>query len=73
MIAPEFQAGIAKAIEAEVRRIVEAEAKKAALEVENRVRAMIGQIAAKMVSELNFERFGQDLRITVRFPDRGKV
>lgn len=68
-----LQAAVAKAIEEETRRIIEQEAKKAAIEVEMRVRGMIGQIATKLTSHISFERFGQDLRITVRLPDRDKL
>lgn len=58
------------ALENETRRIVEEEAKKAATRVEERVRAKAGEIATLVTSNVSFERFGPDLRITVHLPER---
>ena len=58
------------AIEARTREIAEEEAKKAAAEIERRVRSEVGRIACTIFSNLNFDRYGRDLRITVQFPGR---
>ena len=44
----------------------------AKLLIEKRVRDEVGRIACLIVNDLSFERFGRDLRITVRFPENTK-
>jgi len=58
------------AMEKETQRIVEEEAKNAAERVEERVRAQAGQIATKVASYVSYEPGFNELRITVRLPDR---
>ncbi len=61
-----IQQKILKTFELEVHRIVEEEAKKAAENVEQKVRAMAGQIAVRVCQAVNFETIGQDIVIKVR-------
>ena len=63
---------IKAAIESETRKIVDEEAKAAAARVEERVRGMIGSIATKVASHVSYERFQNNVVITVRLPDRDK-
>lgn len=65
-----LQKSIVQAMESETRRIVDEEAKNAATRVEERVRGLIGQIATKAASWVEYSTFGNELRITVRLPDR---
>lgn len=65
-------AAVTSAMETATKRIVEEEAKSAAARVEERVRGMAGEIATKVASWVNYERCGNELRITVRLPDRDK-
>ena len=58
------------AMEDETRRIVEDEAKTAAARVEERVRAMAGQIAMKIASYVTYYPGEREVRIVVRLPDR---
>lgn len=68
-----LQRAILDVMESETRRIVDEEAKSAAERVEQRVRAMAGQIATRVASYVTFDAFQQELRITVQIPERGKV
>ena len=61
---------ILDAMEAETARILEEEARNAAARVEARVRAMTGDIAMQVASWVEFESMRNQLRITVRLPDR---
>ena len=61
---------ILHALDAEVIRIVDEEAKKAAARVEERVRGEAGKIAAKVASYVTYEATREEIRITVRLPDR---
>jgi len=61
---------ILHAMETETRRIVEEEAKNAAARVEERVRAQAGQIATKVASYVSYEAMRNEVRITVRLPER---
>ena len=60
-------------IKLEVHQIIEEEAenagKAAAANVSHRIRRLTGQIAATVASEFNIERWGTDLRITVKLPE----
>jgi hypothetical protein len=64
---------IEKAIQAEldneVKHIIDDEAKAAGRRVEERVRMLAGEIATKITQHVQFERFGPDLRITVKIPE----
>lgn len=66
----QFHQAILHAVKTETDRIVEEEAKNAAQRVEERVRAAVGSIATRVATNVNFERFGPDIRIMVRLPDR---
>lgn len=55
-------------IERRTREIADDEAKKAAANVERRVREEVGRIACVIFNEFSFYRFGQNLQITVSFP-----
>jgi hypothetical protein len=68
--ADQFHQAILRAVKTETDRIVDEEAKAAATRVEERVRAAVGGIATRVATNVNFERFGPDIRITVRLPDR---
>ena len=61
---------ILKAMSEETRRIVDEEAKNAAKRVEERVRAQAGQIATQVASFVMYERGMNEVRISVRLPDR---
>lgn len=61
---------ILAAMEKETRRIVEEEAAAAAQRTEQRVRNLAGEIATRVASFVHFDRIGQEIRITVRLPDR---
>ena len=62
---------IDSSIRTEISKIIDDEAAKAAKRVEERVRGLTGQIAAKVVSHFSIERFGPDIRITVKLPEKG--
>lgn len=64
---------IVQAMDTETRKIVDEEAKNAAARVEERVRAMAGQIATKTASFVTMDRMNDELRIVVRLPDRDKL
>ncbi len=49
-------------------KIVEEEAEAASKRVVERVRAMAGQIATRVVSECSFQRMGSELVMTVKIP-----
>lgn len=53
----------------QIKHIIDEEAKAAGKRVEERVRMMAGEIATKISQHVQFERFGPDLRITVRIPE----
>lgn len=59
---------ITSALKTSIESIVEEEAKKAAANVERRVREKTAQIAASVLERYSMERIGPDLRITVRLP-----
>jgi hypothetical protein len=61
---------IINAMQAETQRIVDEEARAAAVRVEERVRGMTGQIATRVASYVSYETGRNELRITVRIPDR---
>ena len=65
-----FENEILDAMKAETERIVEEEAKAAALRVESRVKMLAAQLAVSLASQTSFERVGQNLLITVRFPEK---
>lgn len=65
-----IHAAMLQALESETKRIVEEEAKAAAVRVEERVRGEAGRIAAKVASWVDYSRNLQELRITVRLPER---
>lgn len=58
------------ALEAKTKTIIDEEAKNAAARVEERVRGSAGEIAAKVASWVDYSRNTQELRITVRLPER---
>lgn len=75
-----FDQHIARAIHAraeevateQLRRITERmdrDHEEAKRRIEKLVRDDVGRIACLLVRDLRFERIGQDLRITVRFPE----
>lgn len=73
MIAPKpdnMQAAIAEAMQSRITAIVNEEAKAAAARVEERVRGITGEIAAKVAAWTEFQSFGSHLTITVRFPEK---
>lgn len=61
---------ILQAMDTETRRIVDEEARDAAARVEKRVRAQAGHIATTVASWVNFDSFNNEVRITVRLPER---
>lgn len=66
----ELHKAILKAMEAETNRIIEEEAKVAASRVEERIRGLVGQVATKVSSYVNFETGRDRLIITVKLPER---
>lgn len=56
-----------KALEQRIKEIVEAEAKRAAIEVETKVRQEVAQIAARVANRMHFERHAHELVIRVDF------
>ena len=64
-----LQKAILAALETEMKQIVEEEAKKAGERVEERVRGMLGQIATRIATQVTFEAFASELRITVCLPE----
>ena len=58
-----------QAIDKETAKIVEEEAEAAAVRVWERVRGMVGQIATKLATDIQFDRLGTDLRILVKIQD----
>lgn len=67
-----FRLSIMGVLEAETKKIVDEEAKKAGERVEERVRGMLGQIATRIATQVSFEGFGRELRITVQLPSADK-
>lgn len=63
-----FTASLHEAMAQRITRIVEDEAKKAADETQRRVRQMVGEIVSEVATFYSFEKRGQDLVITVKFP-----
>lgn len=51
----------------EVKRITDEEAKAAGVRVEKRVRERTAEIAATVLTRMNMQRFGTELRISVNF------
>ena len=68
-----LEAVIAQSVDRLVHKIVEEEAKKAGEEVEKRVRALTCQIAGNVSSWMEYERMGQNLVITIKFPKGEKL
>lgn len=66
----QFHRAILNAMAEQTQLIIDEEAKKAAANVETRVRAMAGQIATKIASWVQYETDQNNLTITVRLPDR---
>ncbi len=64
----DFRAKLCEHIRHEIDRIADEEAKSAAANIERRVRAKVAGIAAQIVENISFSRFGTDLQITIRFP-----
>jgi hypothetical protein len=56
------------AMESQVEKICNEEAAAAAKRVEERVRAITGQIATKLFHDVHFSMRGHDLTIVVKFP-----
>ncbi len=65
-----MQAAIAEAMRLQIEAVVEEEAKAAAKRVEERVRGMTGQIAAKVASMVDYQEMQNRIIITVRFPEK---
>jgi hypothetical protein len=61
---------ILQGMDTETRRIVDEEAKNAATRVEERVRKLSGEIATKVASWVRYDAMRNEVRITVRLPDR---
>jgi hypothetical protein len=61
---------ISREMELATRRIVDEEAKNAAIRVEERVRGLAGEIATKVATFVTYEALRNEVRITVRLPDR---
>jgi hypothetical protein len=60
---------IKQAIDRHTKEIIEEEAAEAAKRVEKRVREKTGEIAANIARHIEYNQMGQELRITVRFPE----
>lgn len=58
---------IERAVRQEIERVVLEEAAEAAKRTEKRVRENVTQIAANVANHFSFERFGTELRISVKF------
>lgn len=63
-----IEQALQEAMRQQTCKIVEEEAEAAAKRVSERVRAMAGQIATKVVSETSFQRRGNELVMTVKIP-----
>lgn len=55
-------------IEQHAKEIMNEEIKTAQANIERRVREKTAEIAVGVLKEMTFERFGHDIRITVKFP-----
>lgn len=62
--------GIADAIRDAVKNVSEPIIAEAMAKIERDLRERVGGIAARVVGQLSYERFGADLRITVKFENR---
>ena len=65
-----IEQAIKNAITAETAKIVEDEAKAAAERVEKRVRGMVAEIAATVITRMSMERRGDQLVILMDFKPR---
>lgn len=61
---------ILQAFEDEARRIIDEEAKAAGKRVEDRVRGLAGDIAARVSTWVNYRAGMDELTITVKLPER---
>lgn len=61
---------ILDAMESETKKIVEEEAQKAGIRVEERVRGMAGEIATQVSTWTSFSQRMQEVVITVKIPPR---
>ncbi len=66
-----FHAAILKKMEAETLRIVEEESENAANRVRERVRGLAGSIATEVATWVSYDTMRNELRITVKIPERG--
>lgn len=57
---------IQRGVQEQVKLIVEDAAQKAALEVQQKVRGMVGDVSCRVLDQLTFERYGTELRISVK-------
>lgn len=63
-----FAKYISDAISREVEEFIKQEVKKSQIEVEKKIREKTAEIIMRVSSSYSFEKFGQDIRITVTMP-----
>lgn len=68
-----FEGALRDAVQAEIEKAIEREIPLAQERLAKEIRSKTAQIAATVASRMEFQRFGQELRITVRFETKDQI